>query len=69
MYIWKVRLILNSGTEVRGYYETAQKESSNVAKELMNGTPNTFNAIINKEKTEQILFNVCDVSVIALSAG
>lgn len=68
-YLWKVRLILNSGTEVCGYYETTQNESQSVAKELINGTTNTFNAMINKEKTEQILFKVGDVSVIALSAG
>lgn len=69
MYLWKVTVVLNSGKELRGYFECKHDDSASTAKELMKGAPNTFNAVVNKEKTEQILFKTGDVSALILSAG
>ena len=69
MYLWKITLLMDCGTEIHGYFECKHGDSANTAKELMKGAPNTFNAITNKEKTEQILFNTRDVSALFLSAG
>ena len=69
MYLWKVTVVLNSGKELHGYFECKHDDSANTAKELMKGAPNTFNAVVNKEKTEQILFKTGDVSALILSAG
>lgn len=69
MYLWKIMLILNSGKEIHGYYESKHCNSSDTARELIGCSDNVFNAITNKEKTEQILFKVGDVSVLSLSAG
>lgn len=69
MYLWKIVLIMSSGKEINGYYESKHCDSASTAKELMQGAPNTYNAITNKEKTEQILFKTGDVSVLSLSAG
>lgn len=69
MYLWRIRLVMNSGKEIRGYYESQYNDSASTAKELMQGAPNTYNAITDKEKTEQILFKTGDVSVLTLSAG
>ena len=69
MYLWKVTGVLNSGKELHGYFECKHDDSASTAKELMKGAPNTFNAVVNKEKTEQILFKTGDVSALILSAG
>lgn len=69
MYLWKVTAVLNSGKELLGYFECEHDDSASTAKELMKGAPNTFNGIVNKEKTEQILFKTGDVSALTLSAG
>ena len=69
MYLWKVKLIMSSGKEIHGYYESEFSDSASIAKALMQGAPYTFNAITNKEKTEQILFKTGDVSALSLSAG
>ena len=69
MYLWKVTVVLNSGKELHGYFEGKHDDSASTAKELMKGAPNTFNAVVNKEKTEQILFKTGDVSALILSAG
>ena len=69
MYLWKIVLIMNSGKEIHGYYESKHCDSASTAKELMQGMPSTYNAITNKEKTEQILFKTGDVSALTLSAG
>ena len=69
MYLWKVTVVLNSGKELHGYFEWKHVDSAITAKELMKGAPNTFNAVVNKEKTEQILFKTGDVSALILSAG
>lgn len=69
MYLWKVALIMSSGKEIHGYYESEYCDAVSVAKELMKGAPNTYNSIINKENTEQTLFKTGDVSAMSLSAG
>lgn len=69
MYLWRVTLLMNCGKELHGYFECKHDDSASTAKELMKGAPNTFNGIVNKEKTEQILFKTGDVSALTLSAG
>lgn len=60
---------MNCGAYIEGYFECNHGESSMVASDLMKGAPGTFNAIMNKEKTEQTLFKTGDVSAMMLSAG
>lgn len=69
MYLWKVKLLMNCGEYITGYFECKHDDSASTARELMKGAPNTFNAITNKEKTEQTLFKTGDVSALMLSAG
>lgn len=69
MYLWKVVLLMNCGKEIVGCFESKHDSSADTARELMQGSPNTFNAITNKEKTTQTLFKTGDVSALTLCAG
>lgn len=69
MHLWKVELLMSCGEYLTGYLECNHSDSASVARELMKGAPNTFNSIMNKEKTKQLLFKTGDVSVIMLSAA
>lgn len=69
MYLWKVTLLMNCGKFLIGYFECEHNDSASTAKLLMQGAPNTFNAITNREKTEQTIFKTGDVSALTLCAG
>jgi hypothetical protein len=60
---------MNCGKYIVGYFESDHNDSASTAQLLMKGAPNTFNAITNKEKTEQTLFKTGDVSALTLCAG
>lgn len=69
MYLWKVKLLMQCGEYIAGYFECECNDSASTAMVLMKGAPNTFNAITNKDKTEQTLFKTGDVSALTLCAG